>query len=62
MKPTNLPFIILEQYRLTGLNFVNWLRNLKVVLASKKILYVLTQSPPKTLSANVSQEERDTLE
>ena len=25
-----------------GPNFVDWLRNLKVVLASKKILYVLT--------------------
>ena len=62
MKPTNPPIIILEQYRLTGPNFVNWLGNLKVVLASEKILCVSTQIPPEPLPANVSKEERDTLE
>ena len=62
MKFTNPPSIILEHYRLTGRNFVTWLRNLKVVLASEKILYVLTQRPPEPLVTNVSQEESDTLE
>ena len=62
MKLTNPPFIILEQYGLMGPNFVDWLRNLKVVLAFKKILCVLTQSPPEPFLANVSQEELDTLE
>ena len=62
MKPTNPPIIILEQYRLTGPNFIDWLRNLKVVLAFEKILCVLTQSPLESLPTNVSQEERDTLE
>ena len=62
MKPTNPPFIKLKQYRLTGPNFVDWLRNLKVILASKKILCVLTQSPPEPLPTDISQEERDMLE
>ena len=61
MKFTNPPSIILEQYRLTGRNSIEWLRNLKVILASEKILYILTQSPPEPLPANVSQEECDTL-
>ena len=55
MRRTNPYFFILEQHRLTGPNFVDWLRNLKVVLAYEKILYVLTQTPPKPLSTNVSQ-------
>ena len=62
MRQSNPLAIILEQHRLTGPNFVDWLRNLKVVLAYEKILYVLTQSPPKPLMANASQEECDTLE
>ena len=61
MRQSNPLTIILEQHRLTGPNFVDWLRNLKVVLAYEKILNVLTQIPPKPLSTNVSQEERDTL-
>ena len=62
MRQSNPLSIILEQHRLTGPNFVDWLRNLKVILAYEKILYVLTQSPPKPQPADVSQEERDTLE
>ena len=61
MRQSNPLSIILEQHRLTGPNFVDWLRNLKVVLAYEKILYVLTQSPPEPLPADVSQEERDML-
>ena len=62
MRQSNPLSIILEQYRLTGLNFVDWLCNLEVVLASEKILYVLTQSPPEPLPADVSQEEHDMLD
>ena len=62
MRQSNPLTIILEQHRLTGPNFVDWLRNLKVVLAYEKILYVLTQSPPEPLSTDVSQEERDMLQ
>ena len=61
MKPTNPPFIIREQYRLTGPNFVDWLRNLKVVLASEKILYVIEKSLPLTLPEDSSPEEYKVL-
>ena len=62
MKSSNPLSVILDQNRLTGPNFVDWLRNLKVVLASKRILYVLNQKPPTTLPIEASQEERDTLD
>ena len=62
MKSSNPLSVILDQNRLTGPNFVDWLRNLKVVLASERILYVLNQKPPTTLPIEASQEERDTLD
>ena len=62
MKSSNLLSVILDQNRLTGPNFIDWLRNLKVVLASEKIIYVLNQSPPATLRDEASQEEHITLE
>ena len=61
MRSSNPLAIILDQNRLTDPNFIDWLRNLKVVLASKKILYVLEQSLPGSLPENASQEEQMTL-
>ena len=61
MRPSNPLSIILDNNRLTGPNFIDWLRNLKVVLASEKILYVLEQSLPGPLLENASQEEQVTL-
>ena len=61
MRSSNPLSIILENYRLTGPNFIDWLRNLKVILASKCILYVLEQSPPRPLPLDAMQEEYDTL-
>ena len=62
MRSSNPLSIILEQNKLTGPNFNDWLRNLKVVLASEKILYISQQSPPEPHPRNASQEEHDTLE
>ena len=62
MRQSNPLTIILEQHRLTGPNFVDWLHNLKIILAYEKILYVMTQSPSEPLPVDVSQEECDTLE
>ena len=62
MRPSNPLSIILDNNRLTGPNFIDWLRNLKVVLASEKILYVIEQSLPRSLPENSSQEEHDTLD
>ena len=61
MRSSNPFTIILDQHRLTGPNFIYWLRNLKVVLASEKILYVLEQSLPGPLPEHAFQEEQDTL-
>ena len=61
MRSSNPLAIILNQDRLTGLNFIDWIRNLKVILASEKILYVLEQSLPGPLPENASQKEQVTL-
>ena len=54
MRPLNPLSIILDNNRLTGPNFIDWLRNLKVVLASKKIHYVIEQGLPLYLPENAS--------
>ena len=61
MRPSNPLSIILDNNRLTGPNFIDWLRNLKVVLAFEKILYVIEQTLPRSLPDNSSQEEHDNL-
>ena len=38
---------ILEPNELTRPNFLNWLRNIKIVLRSKKILYILDKAATK---------------
>ena len=42
---------ILESNELATPNFHNWLRNIKIVLCSKKILYILDKVPPKLPSS-----------
>ena len=61
MRSSNPLAIILDQNRLIHPNFIDWLRNLKVVLASEKIFYVLEQSLLGPLPENTSQEEQMTL-
>ena len=61
MRPSNPLSIILDNNRLTGPNFIDWQRNLKVVLASEKILYVIEQSLSLSLPENASQEEHEVL-
>nr|CAD1843989.1 unnamed protein product [Ananas comosus var. bracteatus] len=47
---------ILESNRLTGPNFQDWLRNLKIVLGIEKLDYVL-QTPIPELNAEATTEE-----
>ena len=61
MRPSNPLSIILDNNRLTGPNFIDWQRNLKVVLASEKILYVIEKSLPLTLLEDSSPEEYEVL-
>ncbi|KZT75308.1 hypothetical protein F511_47667 [Dorcoceras hygrometricum] len=48
---------ILNCNKFTGLNYQDWLRNLKIVLASEKLLYTLEKTPPKEAPADASPEE-----
>jgi hypothetical protein len=62
MKNSNPLASILDANRLTGPNFVDWLRNLKIVLTSERIVYVLDNPPPATLPEGASDEEKATWE
>ncbi|XP_073049495.1 uncharacterized protein [Primulina eburnea] len=53
---------ILDQNKLTGPNYQDWLRNLKIVLNSEKIAYVLNKAPPKEAAANAPADELAKLE
>ncbi|KZV25649.1 hypothetical protein F511_32062 [Dorcoceras hygrometricum] len=53
---------ILDSNKFTGLNYQDWLRNLKIVLASEKLLYTLEKTPPKEAPADASPEELAKLE
>ncbi|XP_075482877.1 uncharacterized protein LOC142523116 [Primulina tabacum] len=57
MSSRNPLSVILDQNKLTGPNYHDWLRNLKIFLNSEKIAYVLTKSPPKTAKPNATMEE-----
>jgi len=61
MEGLNLLTCILETNRLTGLNFLDWFRNLKIVLSVEKI-DVLFYTPPIDIPERVTGEERETWE
>ena len=46
---------LMESNKLTGPNFLDWLRNLRIVLKSKKIGYVLDEALPNPPAANASE-------
>ena len=46
MSASNLLACILESNWLIDLNYKDWFRNLKIVLSSEKLGYVLHQDPP----------------
>ncbi|XP_021691815.2 uncharacterized protein LOC110673102 [Hevea brasiliensis] len=52
---------ILNENRLTGPNFMDWLRNLRIVLNYERIGYILETTLPCTLPESASEEERETL-
>ena len=61
MSASNPLAYILEINRLTDTNYKDWLKNLKIVLTSKKIGYVLDQDVP-TLPARPTVEQRAALD
>ncbi|XP_073120819.1 uncharacterized protein [Henckelia pumila] len=54
--------VILDNNKLTGSNYSDWLRNLKIVLASENLTYVLTKAPPKEAAKDISPDELKKLE
>ncbi len=52
---------MLDANQLIGPNFQDWLRDLKIILNSKHIGYVLDMEPPNPFFEGASKEEHDTL-
>ena len=47
---------LLDKYMLTGSNFIDWLRNMRIVLHTESLLHVLDDPIPNALSINALQE------
>ncbi|XP_073133928.1 uncharacterized protein [Henckelia pumila] len=54
--------VILDTNKLTGPNYSDWLINIKIILASEKLTYLLTKSPPKEAAKGISPDELKKLE
>ncbi len=50
---------ILEANKLTGTNYIDWLRNLKIVLRSEKLGYVMEKFIPQAPAVNASTAEHE---
>ena len=50
---------ILEANKLTRPNYIDWLRNLKIVLRSEKLSYVMEKAVPPPLAGNASTAEHE---
>ena len=48
---------ILDSNKLTGPNYVDWLRNLKIVLAQERISYILDTPDPVLVGEDATSEE-----
>ncbi|KAG8474922.1 hypothetical protein CXB51_031617 [Gossypium anomalum] len=51
--------LILEKDKLNGLNFLDWFRNLRIVLKQERKLYVIEKPLPDEPPANVSRADKD---
>ena len=49
---------ILDANKLTGPNYVDWLRNLKIVLSQEKFFYILDTPALEPLGEDTSQEDK----
>ena len=64
METNNTPTLslrsVLEKDKLNGTNFLDWHRNLRIVLLQERKLYVLDEHIPKEPAANAPRAQRDT--
>ncbi|KAG8500644.1 hypothetical protein CXB51_004463 [Gossypium anomalum] len=51
--------LVLEKDKLNGLNFLDWFRNLRIVLKQERKLYVIEKPLPDEQSANASRANKD---
>ena len=51
---------ILDSNKLTGPNYVDWLRNLKIVLTQEKLSYILDIPEPQEVGDDATEEEVST--
>ena len=51
---------ILDANKLIGPNYVDWLRNLRIVLTQEKVSYILDTPAPDSLEKDAFKEERTT--
>ena len=58
----NLLSLILSQNKLTGENFIDWKRNLNIVLTYEKHKFVLLEACPPKPAANATKVVRDSYE
>jgi|UniRef100_A0A2N9H2W8 hypothetical protein len=53
---------ILDDNQLTGPNYVDWKRNLIIVLTADKIVYVLNAEPPELALTDATEEQRNAFD
>ena len=53
---------VLEKDKLTGTNFLDWFRNLRIVLKQERKLYVLDEPLPEKPVENVPRAEKNAYE
>ena len=51
---------ILDANKLTNLNYMDWLRNLRIILTQKKLSYILDSSDIELIGEDASKEEKAT--
>ena len=54
------PRVILDANKLIDLNYIDWLRNLKIILTQEELSYILDTSDPDPVGKDATEEEVDT--
>ena len=54
-------FTLLDKYMLIGSNFIDWLRNMRIVLRTESLLHVLDDPIPNEPPINAPQEQLDSF-
>ena len=51
---------ILDANRLTRPNYIDWLRNMRIILIQEKVSYILDTPAPDSFGEDASEEDRTT--